>query len=66
MDPWIGGQPSLSLDLNVGLPTARPVAPAAKVLAEENFLAVKKEREVSACVHCALSSSFESRERTVC
>jgi hypothetical protein len=46
MDPWIGGQPSLSLDLNVGLPTAHPVAPAAtKVLVEENFLAVRKDRE---------------------
>ena len=54
MDPWIGGQPSLSLDLNVGLPTGRPVAaPAAKVLVEENFLAVKNEREVSACVYAA-------------
>ncbi|XP_062178677.1 WRKY transcription factor WRKY28-like [Phragmites australis] len=48
MDPWIG-QPSLSLDLNVGLPTARP-APALKpkVLVEENFLPVKKDREVEA------------------
>jgi hypothetical protein len=49
MDPWIGGQPSLSLDLNVGLPTGHPVAPAAtKVLVEENFLAVRKDREVEA------------------
>ncbi|OEL38493.1 WRKY transcription factor 18 [Dichanthelium oligosanthes] len=47
MDPWIG-QPSLSLDLNVGLPTSRPVAPVTKVLVEENFLAVKKDREVEA------------------
>ncbi|KAF8687183.1 hypothetical protein HU200_042849 [Digitaria exilis] len=57
MDPWIGGgQPSLSLDLNVGLSTARPVTAATtKVLVEENFLssvkkerptAVKKDREV--------------------
>lgn len=43
MDPWIG-QPSLSLDLNVGLPTARPVTKT-KVLVEENFLSVKKERD---------------------
>ncbi|CAL5041688.1 unnamed protein product [Urochloa decumbens] len=48
MDPWIAGQPSLSLDLNVGLPTARPAPPATKVLVEENFLAVKKDREVEA------------------
>lgn len=48
MDPWIG-QPSLSLDLNVGLPTAaRPPATTttAEVLVEEDFLAVKKDREV--------------------
>jgi hypothetical protein len=46
MDPWVG-QPSLSLDLNVGPPTARPAIPAkTKVLVEENFLAVKKHREV--------------------
>ncbi|KAL6603743.1 hypothetical protein ACP70R_044104 [Stipagrostis hirtigluma subsp. patula] len=46
MDPWVG-QPSLSLDLNVGLPSARP-APARRVPVEENFLSVKKEREVEA------------------
>ena len=48
MDPWVGQQPSLSLDLNVGLPTARPTVPAktTKVLVQENFLAVKKDREV--------------------
>jgi hypothetical protein len=59
MDPWIGGQPSLSLDLNVGLPTAHPVAPAAtKVLVEENFLAVRKDREVmGACAHAAARSN---------
>ncbi|CAD6336064.1 unnamed protein product [Miscanthus lutarioriparius] len=50
MDPWVGQQPSLSLDLNVGLPTARPTVPAktTKVLVQENFLAVKKDREVEA------------------
>ncbi|WVZ79185.1 hypothetical protein U9M48_026793 [Paspalum notatum var. saurae] len=51
MDPWIGQQqqqPSLSLDLNVGLPSARPAPAATKVLVEENFLAVKKDREVEA------------------
>lgn len=48
MDPWIaGGQPSLSLDLNVGLGTSRPVTATTKVLVEENFLSsVKKERPV--------------------
>jgi len=44
MDPWVGQQPSLSLDLNVGLPTARPAA--TKVMVEKNFLAVNKDREV--------------------
>ncbi|GJN38958.1 hypothetical protein PR202_gb28044 [Eleusine coracana subsp. coracana] len=44
MDPWMG-QPSLSLDLNVGQPTtARPVTKT-KVLVEENFLSVKKDRD---------------------
>ncbi|KAG0515368.1 hypothetical protein BDA96_10G272400 [Sorghum bicolor] len=50
MDPWVGHQPSLSLELNVGLlPTARPAVPAksTKVLVQENFMAVKKDnREV--------------------
>ncbi|XP_062229417.1 WRKY transcription factor WRKY28-like [Phragmites australis] len=48
MDPWIG-QPSLSLDLNVGLPTARKVPSLKpKVMVEANFLSVKKDREVEA------------------
>ncbi|XP_040381311.1 WRKY transcription factor WRKY28-like [Oryza brachyantha] len=49
MDSWIG-QSSLSLDLNVGLPSTARKAPAApiKVLVEENFLAVKKDHEVEA------------------
>ncbi|KAL6873406.1 hypothetical protein ACP4OV_013488 [Aristida adscensionis] len=47
MDPWVG-QPSLSLDLNVGLPSARPAPATTRVLVEENFLSVKKEREVEA------------------
>jgi hypothetical protein len=43
MDPWIG-RSSLSLDLNVGQPTSsRPLAPANKVLVEENFLPVAKK-----------------------
>ncbi|XP_066377792.1 WRKY transcription factor WRKY28-like [Miscanthus floridulus] len=46
MDPWVGQQPSLSLDLNVGLPAARPAA--TKVMVEKNFLAVNKDREVEA------------------
>ncbi|KAG8095015.1 hypothetical protein GUJ93_ZPchr0012g20841 [Zizania palustris] len=46
MDPWIG-QPSLSLDLNVGLPsTAVQKTAPIKVLVEENFLSVKKDHEV--------------------
>uniref|UniRef100_A0A0D9WSM7 WRKY domain-containing protein n=1 Tax=Leersia perrieri TaxID=77586 RepID=A0A0D9WSM7_9ORYZ len=50
MDSWIS-QPSLSLDLNVGLPSTARKAPAAapiKVLVEENFLSVKKDHEVEA------------------
>ncbi|KAG8075126.1 hypothetical protein GUJ93_ZPchr0006g41901 [Zizania palustris] len=48
MDPWIG-QPSLSLDLNVGLPsTARRAPKPIKILVEENFLSVKKDHEVEA------------------
>jgi hypothetical protein len=52
MDPWISSQPSLSLDLHVGLPPlSRHQAPVAlakpKVLLEENFLQpLKKEPEV--------------------
>ena len=53
MDPWISSQPSLSLDLHVGLPPLRlhqaPVAVALarpKVLVEENVLPPKKEPEV--------------------
>ncbi|OEL22484.1 putative WRKY transcription factor 40 [Dichanthelium oligosanthes] len=56
MDPWISSQPSLSLDLHVGLPSlSRHQAPVAvamakpKVLVEENFLQpLKKEPEVAA------------------
>ncbi|CAN6277763.1 unnamed protein product [Urochloa humidicola] len=57
MDPWISSQPSLSLDLHVGLPPLSrhhqaPVAALAKpkVLVEENFLMqpLKKEPEVAA------------------
>ncbi|PAN04372.1 hypothetical protein GQ55_1G060600 [Panicum hallii var. hallii] len=54
MDPWISSQPSLSLDLHVGLPPlSRHQAPVAlakpKVLLEENFLQpLKKEPEVAA------------------
>jgi hypothetical protein len=56
MDPWISSQPSLSLDLRVGLPPLSlhhqaPVAvalPRPKLLVEENFLLPppKKEPEV--------------------
>ncbi|CAN6243305.1 unnamed protein product [Urochloa humidicola] len=55
MDPWVSSQPSLSLDLHVGLaPLSRHQAPVAlakpKVLVEENFLLqpLKKEPEVAA------------------
>lgn len=58
MDPWISSQPSLSLDLRVGLPPLSlhhqaPVAvalPRPKLLVEENFLLPppKKEPEVAA------------------
>ncbi|RLN07394.1 putative WRKY transcription factor 40 [Panicum miliaceum] len=54
MDTWISSQPSLSLDLHVGLPPlGRHQAPVAlakpKVLVEENFLQpLKKEPEVAA------------------
>ncbi|KAJ1278203.1 hypothetical protein BS78_04G061000 [Paspalum vaginatum] len=49
MDPWIGSQPSLSLDLHVGLPPlGRHHQPKPKVLVEENFLQLKKEPEVTA------------------
>ncbi|GJM90390.1 hypothetical protein PR202_ga06667 [Eleusine coracana subsp. coracana] len=55
MDPWIGSQPSLSLDLHVGLaPLSRHQAPAVvamakpKTLVEETFLPLKKDPEVAA------------------
>ncbi|WVZ77626.1 hypothetical protein U9M48_025473 [Paspalum notatum var. saurae] len=50
MDPWIGSQPSLSLDLHVGLPPLgrHHQAKQPKVLVEENFLQLKKEPEVTA------------------
>ncbi|PUZ59758.1 hypothetical protein GQ55_4G067900 [Panicum hallii var. hallii] len=64
MDPWIGGQPSLSLDLNVGLPTGHPVAPAAtKVLVEENFLAVRKDREQVEALEAELRRVGEENRR---
>jgi hypothetical protein len=59
MDPWmISSQPSLSLDLHVGLPSTmghhhrHQVAPVValakpKVLVEENFLPLKKDPEVA-------------------
>ncbi|XP_062218408.1 WRKY transcription factor WRKY71-like [Phragmites australis] len=55
MDPWISNQPSLSLDLHVGLPPlSHCQAPAVvtlaktKILVEENFLPLKKDPEVAA------------------
>lgn len=54
MDPWISSQPSLSLDLHVGLPPLShhhqaPVValPKTKILVEENFLPLKKDPEVA-------------------
>jgi hypothetical protein len=58
MDPWIGSQPSLSLDLHVGLPpmghhhhryqAAAPMVAMAKpkILVEESFMPPKKDPEV--------------------
>jgi hypothetical protein len=57
MDPWVSSQPSLSLDLHVGLPPmghphshhqAAPMIALAKpkVLVEENFMPLKKDPEV--------------------
>jgi hypothetical protein len=56
MDPWIA-QPSLSLDLKVGLPT-----PAKVVLVEEtnNFLAVSRTKDREVCVVGARSSIARS------
>ncbi|KAL6888787.1 hypothetical protein ACP4OV_009813 [Aristida adscensionis] len=50
MEPWVSSQPSLSLDLHVGLPPLGHRQPLAKpkVLVEENFLPLKKDPEVSA------------------
>ncbi|TVU08335.1 EcWRKY-22 [Eragrostis curvula] len=61
MDSWIG-QPSLSLDLNVGLPTARPL-PAKKVLVEENFLSVKKDRDQVEAMEAELRRVSEENKR---
>jgi hypothetical protein len=59
MDPWISSQPSLSLDLHVGLPpmghhhhryqAAAPMVALAKpkLLVEESFLPPKKDPEVA-------------------
>ncbi|KAF7083894.1 hypothetical protein CFC21_087628 [Triticum aestivum] len=58
MDPWVSSQPSLSLDLHVGLPPmghphshhqAAPMVALAKpkVLVEENFMQLKKDPEVA-------------------
>lgn len=50
MDPWISTQPSLSLDLRVGLPATAAVAMVKpKVLVEEDFFhqqPLKKDPEV--------------------
>jgi len=65
MDPWISSQPSLSLDLHVGLPPmghphhhhshhqAAPMVALAKpkILVEENFMPLKKDPEVGTHVH---------------
>ncbi|BAF08008.1 wRKY transcription factor WRKY71 [Oryza sativa Japonica Group] len=52
MDPWISTQPSLSLDLRVGLPATAAVAMVKpKVLVEEDFFhqqPLKKDPEVAA------------------
>uniref|UniRef100_A0A0E0ACL0 WRKY domain-containing protein n=1 Tax=Oryza glumipatula TaxID=40148 RepID=A0A0E0ACL0_9ORYZ len=67
MDSWIE-QTSLSLDLNVGLPSTarRSSAPAApiKVLVEENFLSVKKDHEVEALEAELRRASEENKKLT--
>ncbi|KAF0906064.1 hypothetical protein E2562_009072 [Oryza meyeriana var. granulata] len=71
MDPWISSQPSLSLDLRVGLPPlSHHQAPAAavamvkpKVLVEENFLQpLKKDPEVAALEAELQRMSAENRQ----
>nr|ABN43177.1 WRKY transcription factor [Triticum aestivum] len=58
MDPWVSSQPSLSLDLHVGLPPmghphshhqAAPMVALAKpkILVEKNFMQLKKDPEVA-------------------
>lgn len=53
MDPWVSSQPSLSLDLHVGMGhhhhryQAAPPMVKPKVLVEENFLPPKKDPEVA-------------------
>ena len=60
MDLWNSSQPSLSLDLHVGLPPmghhhhryqAAPPIVKPKILAEENFLPPKKDPEVRTVAH---------------
>jgi hypothetical protein len=59
MDPWIG-QPSLSLDLNVGLPTA----PKKAKVEEKNFLSVaKRDREQVEAMEAELRRVGEENAR---
>ncbi|KAL5207307.1 hypothetical protein ABZP36_031742 [Zizania latifolia] len=68
MDPWVSSQPSLSLDLRVGLPPlGHRQAPAVamvkpKVLVEETFLPIKKGPEVVALEAELQRMSSENRQ----
>ena len=65
MDLWNSSQPSLSLDLHVGLPPmghhhhryqAAPPMVKPKILAEENFLPRKKDPEVRTYIHPSIDT----------
>ncbi|KAG8070026.1 hypothetical protein GUJ93_ZPchr0006g43314 [Zizania palustris] len=69
MDPWIGSQPSLCLDLRVGLPPLghRQATPGVamvkpKVLVEETFQPLKKDPEVVALETELQRMSAENRQ----
>ncbi|KAG8058287.1 hypothetical protein GUJ93_ZPchr0002g24966 [Zizania palustris] len=68
MDPWVSSQPSLSLDLRVGVPPlGHRQAPAVamvkpKVLVEETFLPIKKGPEVVALEAELQRMSAENRQ----
>ncbi|CAN6200964.1 unnamed protein product [Urochloa humidicola] len=59
MDPWIGGQPSLSLDLNVGLPTARPAATKVEALEAELKRVGEENRRLSEMLRAVVAKYTE-------